>query len=98
MLQTYANYRLRYIDQCQELLDTYNSRGERKDWEVYSLAVRTAGGQNQDSQPEVPREYVAYVDHTLQYLSPATGRKDSTTGHPGPTFNYERWLSSTWQV
>ncbi|KAJ7184359.1 SacI homology domain-containing protein [Mycena filopes] len=35
-----------YIDQCQELLDAPSTSGERKDLEVYHLAVRTATGEH----------------------------------------------------
>ncbi|KAJ6606402.1 SacI homology domain-containing protein [Mycena vulgaris] len=76
-----------YIDQCQELLDAPSTSGERKDLELYSLAVRTATGEVPDWIGEVPKEFVAYVEHgSTQYLD---GRKDVQ-----PSFNYERWLGS----
>ncbi|KAJ7043084.1 polyphosphoinositide phosphatase [Mycena alexandri] len=77
-----------YIDQCQELLDAPSTSGERKDLEVYYLAVRTATGEVPDSG-EIPKEFFAYVEHgKTQYLD-GPGRKDVQ-----PSFNYERWLGS----
>ncbi|CAK5279425.1 unnamed protein product [Mycena citricolor] len=75
-----------YIDQCQEILDAPTVLGERKDLEVYSMAVRTAMGEAPDSVGEIPKEFIIHVDHTLQYLD---GRKEFV-----PSFNYERWLTS----
>ncbi|KAJ7491226.1 SacI homology domain-containing protein [Mycena latifolia] len=76
-----------YIDQCQELLDAPSTSGERKDLELYSLAVRTATGEVPDWSGEVPKEFITYVEHaSIQYLD---GRKDVQ-----PSFNYERWLGS----
>ncbi|KAJ6546966.1 SacI homology domain-containing protein [Mycena capillaripes] len=76
-----------YIDQCQELLDAPSTSGERKDLELYSLVVRTAAGEVPDWVGEIPKEFIAYVEHgATQYLD---GRKDIQ-----PSFNYERWLGS----
>ncbi|KAJ7221717.1 polyphosphoinositide phosphatase [Mycena pura] len=76
-----------YIDQCQELLDAPTTSGERKDLEVYSLAVRTAVGEFPDWPAEIPKEFISYVENGLtQYLD---GRQDVQ-----PSFNYERWLGS----
>ncbi|KAK7035778.1 Polyphosphoinositide phosphatase [Favolaschia claudopus] len=76
-----------YIDQCQELLDAPSTSGERKDLELYSLAVRTAAGEVPDWPLEIPKEFVAHVEYVpSQYLD---GGKD-----PQPSFNYERWLGS----
>lgn len=79
----------RYIDQCQELLDAPSTSGERKDLELYSLAVRTATGEVSDWPNEIPKEFIAYVEHVpSQYLD---GRKDVQ-----PSFNYERWCAAGW--
>ncbi|KAJ7722285.1 SacI homology domain-containing protein [Mycena maculata] len=76
-----------YIDQCEELLDAPSTSSERKDLELYTLAVRTATGEVPDWTGDVPKEFIAYVEHaSLQYLD---GRKDVQ-----PSFNYERWLGS----
>ncbi|KAF8191450.1 polyphosphoinositide phosphatase [Mycena galopus ATCC 62051] len=76
-----------YIDQCQELLDAPSTLGERKDLELYSLAVRTGMGDVPDWPGEIPKEFISYVEHVpSQYLD---GRKDVQ-----PSFNYERWLGS----
>ncbi|KAJ7349074.1 polyphosphoinositide phosphatase [Mycena albidolilacea] len=78
-----------YIDQCQELLDAPSTSGERKDLELYSLAVRTATGEVSDWPNEIPKEFIAYVEHVpSQYLD---GRKDVQ-----PSFNYERWCAAGW--
>ncbi|KAJ7595479.1 polyphosphoinositide phosphatase [Mycena floridula] len=90
-----------YIDQCEDLLD--GGLGERKDFELYTMAVRTASGlPNFPSRgvdgsistldQEIPREYVAYVDSVKLQSLEATGRKDSTAGLNAA---YERWLGST---
>lgn len=70
------------------MLDARSTRGERKDLEIYSMAVRAASGELPDWEEEVPREYVAYVEHgAVQHLD-GIGRKDP----PYVSFNYERWL------
>lgn len=78
----------RYIDQCLELLDAPTTMGERKDLEVYSMAVRTAVGDVSDWEEEPPREFISYVERgSMQYLD-GVGRRE---GLP-VTYNYERWL------
>ncbi|KAJ7611579.1 SacI homology domain-containing protein [Roridomyces roridus] len=47
-----------YIDQYQELLDAPSTSGERKDLDMYSLAVRTALGEVPDWTGEIPKEFV----------------------------------------
>lgn len=79
-----------YIDQCQELLDAPTTMGERKDLEVYSMAIRTATGETSDWLEEVPKEFVTYVERgRTQYLDGGQGE-----GFP-VSFNYERWLGGT---
>ncbi|KAJ8087063.1 phosphatidylinositol-3,5-bisphosphate 5-phosphatase [Marasmius tenuissimus] len=78
-----------YIDQCQELLDARMTGGERKDLEMYAIAVRTAAGEvfGSESLEEAPKDYVSYVENaTPQYLE---GRKEALP----VMFNYERWLA-----
>ncbi|KAF7323248.1 Polyphosphoinositide phosphatase [Mycena chlorophos] len=80
-----AEYR-GYVDQYQELLDAPTTQGERKDLDIYSHAVRTAAGLGDAEWPEVPKEFIAYVEHVpSQYRD---GRQEVL-----PTFNYERWLA-----
>jgi hypothetical protein len=68
--------------------------GERKDLEVYSMAVRTATGEMSDWQEQVPKEFIAYVERgTSQYLD-GVGRKDALP----VAFNYERWLGEARDV
>jgi len=79
-----------YIDQCQELLDAPTTMGERKDLEVYSIAVRTAAGEMPDRPEEVSKDFIAYVERgRIQYLE-GISRKDGLS-----VFNYDRWLGST---
>ena len=77
----------RYIDQCQELLDAPATLGERKDLEVYALAVQTAKSDAIDYWLEdVPKDYISYVERSsTQYLD------DGKQALP-VSFNYERWL------
>ncbi|KDR74148.1 hypothetical protein GALMADRAFT_71417 [Galerina marginata CBS 339.88] len=77
-----------YIDQCQELLDAPATFGERKDLEVYALAVQTAKGDGVDTwAEEVPKEFISYVERS------STGYLDGSKKETFPvTFNYERWL------
>lgn len=64
--------------------------GERRDLEVYSMAVRTANGEPPYWQ-ETPKEFTAYVERgTTQYLD-GSSRKEALP----VTFNYERWLGSS---
>ncbi|RDB21467.1 Polyphosphoinositide phosphatase [Hypsizygus marmoreus] len=51
-----------YIDQCQELLDAPTTMGERKNLEVYSMAIRTALGETPDWPEVVPKEFIMYVE------------------------------------
>jgi phosphatidylinositol 3,5-bisphosphate 5-phosphatase len=82
----------RYIDQCEELLDAPEWRGERKDWEMYYGAVRIAAGFiTEAAEVSVPKEYVAYVDHSKQYLDPSRSRESMTVA-----YNYERWLTGVY--
>jgi hypothetical protein len=86
--QSGLNLHHRYIDQCLELLDAPTTMGERKDLEVYSMAVRTAMGEVSDWEEETPKEFISYVERgSTQYLE-GVGRKE---GLP-VTYNYERWL------
>ncbi|KAJ7632128.1 SacI homology domain-containing protein [Roridomyces roridus] len=70
-----------YIDQYQELLDAPSTSGERKDLDMYSLAVRTALGEVPDWTGEIPKEFVTYVEHgSKQYLD---GRKEVQPSYTG---------------
>jgi hypothetical protein len=65
--------------------------GERKDLEVYLMAVRTAAGEMPDRPEEVPKDFIAYVERgRIQHLE-GTSRKDGLS----VAFNYDRWLGST---
>ncbi|KAE9404895.1 hypothetical protein BT96DRAFT_916565 [Gymnopus androsaceus JB14] len=81
-----------YIDQCQELLDAPFDSGERKDLEVYTLAVHTASGDISDWVDEEPREFVTFVEHgSIQYLEGSGGRREALP----VSYNYERWVSGS---
>lgn len=79
-----------YIDQCQELLDAPKTIAERKDFEVYQLAVRTGSGEVPDGRDEtIDDALIAYVERGMtQYLDGP--RKD---GVPTTAFNYDRWVT-----
>jgi phosphatidylinositol 3,5-bisphosphate 5-phosphatase len=78
----------RYIDQCQELLDA-PTIAERKDLDVYQIAVRTSTGDLNEWHDESPDEaFSTYVERgTTRYLD-GSGRKEAFP----IVFNYERWL------
>lgn len=79
---------LRYIDQCQDLLDAPATLGERKDLELYVQAVQTAKGEGLDYwEEEIPREFVAYVGRGPNHYQ---NEKDAFQ----PPYNYEWWLGS----
>jgi len=79
-----------YIDQCQELLDAPKTIAERKDFEVYQLAVRTGSGEVLDGREEIIDDaLIAYVERgSTQYLD-GVGRKDALP----ISFNYDRWVT-----
>jgi hypothetical protein len=82
----------RYIDQCQELLDAPTTMGERKDLEVYSMAIRTAIGDTPDWPEEIPKEFSTYVERGLtEYWDGGSGRGERLHVN----FSYERWLGIT---
>ncbi|KIK53298.1 hypothetical protein GYMLUDRAFT_49476 [Collybiopsis luxurians FD-317 M1] len=81
-----------YIDQCQELLDARLDSGERKDLEMYAMAVHTANGEISDWADEEPREFMAYVERgSIQYIDGSGGRREAFP----VSDNYERWLSGS---
>lgn len=82
-------YGHRYIDQFRDLLDA-PTVGERKDLEVYALAVQTARGEGGvDEWPEeVPKEFVAHVKRSSSRCLDDGGKDVFPI-----TFNYERWLA-----
>ena len=67
--------------------------GERKDLEVYSMAIRTATGEITYWSEDIPKEFVTYVERSC------TLYQDGGICGPGVglpvTFNYERWLGVT---
>ncbi|KAG2005981.1 polyphosphoinositide phosphatase [Coprinopsis cinerea AmutBmut pab1-1] len=85
-----------YISQCTDLLDAPLSApgGERKDYEIYKLAIDTSVGSTPDWPDEIPREFMLSVDRaSTAYLDSGAGR------NPFPvTFNYEKWLGGIMQV
>ncbi|KAF8950040.1 SacI homology domain-containing protein [Flammula alnicola] len=77
-----------YIDQCQVLLDAPTTLGERKNLEVYALAVQTAKGEGLDHwREEVPKEFPPYVERSsTRYL-------DDVKNEAFPvSFRYDIWL------
>lgn len=64
--------------------------GQRKDLEVYSLAIRTSMGETFDWQEETPKEFVLYVERSSPHYWDGTGRE----GQP-VSFNYDRWLGGS---
>ena len=62
--------------------------GERKDLEVYSMAIRTAMGEMSDWQDEGPKEFVTYVERGSTQYWEDTCRGENLS----VSFNYERWL------
>ncbi|KAJ2920989.1 hypothetical protein H1R20_g16104, partial [Candolleomyces eurysporus] len=80
-----------YIDQCQEMLDAPLTIGERKDLEIYAMAVEGGLGIAPDWPDKVPIEFVTYVDRGL------TVHLDNKDPIP-VTFNYEKWLGGVMQV
>lgn len=63
--------------------------GERKDLEVYSMAVRTASGDMYEWQEQLSDSFISYIEHgTTQYLDGMTRQEALPV-----TFNYERWLA-----
>jgi len=77
-----------YIDQYQELLDA-PTIAERKDLDVYHMAVKTAVGDVNEWREDPPDEaFSTYVERgTTRYLD-GSGRKEAFP----IVFNYERWL------
>ncbi|KAJ8502831.1 hypothetical protein ONZ45_g11400 [Pleurotus djamor] len=65
-----------YVDQYRELLDAPSMFGERKDLEVYSLAVRTAmGGVSEVEEPS--KEFLAHIEHAkIEYHDGPSRKKD----------------------
>ncbi len=82
----------RYIDQYQELLDAPATVAERKDLEIYALAVQTAKGEGRDYwEEDIPRDFIAYVERSSnRHLDGA-----EMTGTFHVSYNYERWLGSS---
>ncbi|KAJ2913114.1 hypothetical protein MD484_g7305, partial [Candolleomyces efflorescens] len=74
-----------YIDQCQEMLDAPLTQGERKDLEIYHMAIETGLGIAPDWPDKVSAEFATYVDRGL------TVHLDNKDPIP-VTFNYEKWV------
>ena len=65
--------------------------GERKDLEVYSMAIRTATGEITSWSEDIPKEFVTYVERSSRLYWDG-----GICGEGLPvTFNYERWLGVT---
>lgn len=67
-------------------------KADRKDLEVYALAVRLAGGDgylDYETDETKEREFAVYAEHGKPEYYEGYGRKE-----PLPvTFNYERWIN-----
>jgi hypothetical protein len=82
---------IRYIDQCQDLLDAPMNSGERKDFEVYLRALMTATGGDMARLDDVPDEaFLVYVERGTAESLDGWGRKEGALSQ----FNYERWLGT----
>jgi hypothetical protein len=80
---------IRYIEQCQELLDAPVTSLEKRNLEVYALSIHTGRGEGIDGDWTTGFEdYVAYVERsTTEYLD--GGWKETFP----VTYNYGRWLT-----
>jgi hypothetical protein len=65
--------------------------GERKDLEVYSMAVRLAMGEMPDWLEEVPKDFINYIERGRITHLEGINRKDGSS----VAFNYDRWLCNT---
>jgi hypothetical protein len=65
--------------------------GERKDLEVYSMAVRLTSGEIPDWLEEVPKDFVNYIERGRIPHIEGISRKDGLS----VAFNYDRWLGNT---
>ena len=84
---------VRYIEQCQELLDAPVTSLEKRNLEVYAQAIQTGRGEGISddwrSGFEATKDYTAYVERsTTEYLTSA--KKEAFP----ITYNYERWLTN----
>jgi len=84
-------YFLRYIDQYEDMLSTHTADlGEKKDLEIYSLAIRAGLGELPDDPETPPREFVNYVEQVNR------ASRDSVAGAPAGGGGYERWLTASY--
>ena len=93
VLTTFLNIVVRYIEQCQELLDAPVTSLEKRNLEVYEQAIQIGkgGGITDDWTTgfEIAKDYISYVERsTTDYLDGAWKEAFPVT------YNYERWLTN----